>query len=71
MSAPHLWTRKDHKEYKLSCDSFPCPQKKHEGQEIEVNIKKNETPRVCFSITSLQPKVLLRSFNSVVFICLL
>lgn len=69
MSAQHLWTQKDHKEYKLSCDSFPCPQKKHEGQEIEVN-HGNGAPRVCFSISSLHPKV-LRSFNSVVFICLL
>lgn len=70
MSAQHLWTREDHKEYKLPCNTFPCPQKKHEGQEIEVN-HKNESPRVCPSISSLHPEVLLRTFNSVAFICLL
>lgn len=38
MSAQHLWSWEEPKEHKLSCDSFPCPQKKHGGQKIKVNL---------------------------------
>lgn len=39
MSVQHLWSWEESKEHKLSCDSFPCPQKKHGGQKIKVNLK--------------------------------